>query len=145
MSPTPELEQQLLSHDEDRWFRAPNKLTSDSELPHSSSVDRLVVLDVLVTSRLSPSEFSTDCTFETLDTFARCDVISPRNFESCPRGKPLVRWPLDRSGTPTCSFAHAGGTGWCGAFRVAQSPAVFSSRGQVLLTLACRLIRQIPL
>ena len=46
MSPTPELEQQLLSHDEDRWFRAPNKLTSDSELPHSSSVDRLVVLDV---------------------------------------------------------------------------------------------------
>ena len=116
MSPTPELEQQLLSHDEDRWFRAPNKLTSDSELPHSSSVDRLVVLDVLVTSRLSPSEFSTDCTFETLDTFARCDVFSPRNFESCPRGKPLVRWPLDRSGIPTCSFAHAGGTGWCGAF-----------------------------
>ena len=80
VSPTPELEQQLLSHDEDRWFRAPNKLTSDSELPHSSSVDRLVVLDVLVTSRLSPSEFSTDCTFETLDTFARCDVFFTTEF-----------------------------------------------------------------
>ena len=126
VSPTPELEQQLLSHDEDRWFRAPNKLTSDSELPHSSSVDRLVVLDVLVTSRLSPSEFSTDCTFETLDTFARCDVFTTEfgvvtgGETTCPVAARSLRYT-------DLFFCPCGGNRLVRSVRVAQSPAVFSS------------------